>query len=129
MQRGFTLLEILITLFLISLITLFAMPRYEAPLLQTKHLGAKVALLDLANALQSYYAFHRTYQNVTAEKLGVNIYAVPDYELKIFATTCDTFKIAAIPKNEKIDPCGTFYLDQEGNKTTTDVTHSVECWK
>lgn len=126
-HKGFTLLELIIAVALLSMLAISAIPYYFEPVLTTHQASAKLALYKLANDMQQYFSIHHTYKDITLEKLGYKADVISNYELAIITSDVETFKIAAIPKKPiKKDECGTFFLDQDGYKTISG--EGSGCW-
>lgn len=119
-EQGFTLLEIIITLTLIAILAIAAIPSYRAPVLNVQYQLAKVTLFNLAANLEDYRANHENYQ-------GFNTPLPEDSHYKfVIKTKYDQYQISAIPKIlDKADNCGTFFLDQDGNEA---VSGDGDCW-
>lgn len=118
--QGFTLLEIIVTLTIIGILAMAAIPIYRVPVLHTQQQLAKVTLFHLATNLEDYHAKHGSYKAFN-DPLPEN----PYYKF-IVKTTDDQYRLSAIPKIlDKDDSCGTFFLDQDGNEA---VSGEEYCW-
>lgn len=123
-QIGFTLLELLITLFLVGILFNLAFPVYQKHLLHSRRVDAEAALLDLAVKMEEYFATHHTYK--TATKI-IKPKLSPDkwYKIGINRATKHTYILEAIAVNgqSRDTPCTTITLDQAG------VKEKIECWR
>lgn len=131
-NSGFSLLEILITLAIISLLSAIAYPLYTQHVTQTHRKQAQIALFNLANQMERYYVENNhSYAQATLAKLGFDETTLKDrYEISITATAT-TYKLQAMPlKNQaKHDAnCGSLVLNQLGEKKITGSGSLQECW-
>jgi type IV pilus assembly protein PilE len=129
-MRGFSLLEITITIVIIGILAVLAIPGYREPVAKSQQIFAKTALLALASEMQYYYTTHRSYQGISLAILGI----APDipntnYHLEILSLEAEQFAIAAVPQKQQVNAsCGTFILDQNGNKNISGSGNISDCW-
>jgi type IV pilus assembly protein PilE len=124
--KGFSLLELMITLGLAAIIALFAMPVYQQQVMKGHRLNAVTALYRAAQYLESV----RTVSgNDSALKLPTGFEQTPAtgapiYILRILAEseTNGGYSIEAEPVFATNDACGVFSLDATGVKSN----HAVE---
>jgi type IV pilus assembly protein PilE len=130
-QRGFTVLELLITVAIISILVMVGYPTYNQHVLKTQRSQAQVALLDLASAMERYFAINHTYMGATLATLEVNEYTIShQYRLEINQLNDNSYLLQAIPlfDSEKEDNCGALGLDQIGRKSITGMSDLASCW-
>lgn len=109
-QKGFTLVELMIVIAVISLLLVVAIPSYESYMKDTRRAEAKAALAGFSNAMERYYSDNNTY--LGAGLAGANtgapsIYAdeapldnpTKHYNLTIQASTATSYTLRAMPKN------------------------------
>jgi type IV pilus assembly protein PilE len=127
-NAGFTLLELIITIAIVSILSAFAIPYYFEPQLKIQQSLAKTTLLELANAIEQEYTSTHSYQTINLDKLT---YRPPssDYKFILVKNSANTFTIAAIPKKKHPeDQCGIFYVDQDGNPSVSGTGSVQDCW-
>lgn len=128
---GFSLVELLITLAIISILACIAYPTYTNYLVKARRASVAIALFDIAAKLEEYYAKNNSYSNATIDNLGVKNENYRNfYEIKL-STYKNTYNIQAVPFGSQAnnDPeCGTLTLDQIGNKNITGSGKSEDCW-
>jgi len=145
LQRGFTQVELLITLIIFSLLILVAYPTYKTVILKARRAEARSALLSTMLQQERFYTQHNTYRAFTsdtknppfkwwsgdsAEKSYYEISAVPCPSRQL--TQCVLLTATSGTKNVRHvdDPvCGNLMLDSANNKTySTDTEPNAECW-
>lgn len=122
-QTGFNLIEILITLLLLSIIIAFALPTYQSHIIKAKRMEGKSALLQLAQKLEHFAIENQSYAKATTNKYSDNHF----YQLKILKQNDFEFLIAAIPQFDDKN-CGSFRLNQLGEKSITGKGNKNQCW-
>jgi type IV pilus assembly protein PilE len=129
---GFSLFELLITLTIIGILTLIALPAYTEHVAHEHRIEAEIALEKLAASLEQYTTLHNTYQNATLESLGSpEIVANNTYQLSITTATDTYFLVIATPSDaqaSKDKTCGTLTLNSEGEKGITGQGKLSDCW-
>jgi type IV pilus assembly protein PilE len=129
-MHGFSLLEIAITIAIISILAVLAIPGYREPVVKSQQIFAKTALLELASEMQYYYTTHRSYRGISLATLGIAT-DIPNtnYHLEILSLEAEGFTIAAVPQKKHVnDSCGAFILDQNGNKSISNPSSISDCW-
>ncbi|WP_061541441.1 type IV pilin protein [Collimonas fungivorans] len=131
-QRGFTLIELMIVVVVISILAAVAVPSYRSYVQRGDRAGAMAALLQYANWMQQQYTVNNSYQPGGAALTlpAMPASANPKYAFTISASSASTFTLSAAPvKNDK---CGTFLLDNTGTRTTkngaTPAASTADCW-
>ncbi len=103
MSKGFSLIEILIALIIISILSSITLSGYSYYIADAKRSDGKLALLDLANRMEHYYLKHNTYEMATIGK-GTDSDVLNDtlspagwYRLSINKATPDQYTLKATP--------------------------------
>lgn len=122
--KGFTLIELMIVVVIISIIAAFAFPNYQNSVKKARRGDAKGALEGLAQAMERHFTANNTYlgAGTTGGNTGApTIYPTQApidsgskfYNLTIQAATATTFTLRATPINGQVGD-GMLELDNTG---------------
>ena len=129
---GFHLIEILITLAIISILTALGVPAYTQHLVKERRLEAENMLSKLAIAMEEYQIEHDGYQDVTLELLHFPEMIVKNfYRLNIQSLTENHYLLAAIPQEKQAEQdasCAVLTLNSKGEKGNSGPREVDECW-
>lgn len=142
LQRGFSLLELMIVVAVVGILATIAYPSYTNVVVRNNRAVAKAALVDIVARQESYYAQTKTYASNLVD-LGfptASIYLRNDgglipntggsapakaaYELEVVAGSASNrgFAVRAIPKSGLLTSadteCGALTIDSRGNKSS-----------
>ena len=140
--RGFTLMELLIVVAVISVLAAVAYPSYQKQVQAGRRAEAKAALTEVAQRLERYYTENNTYLNACLAgtagcTAAATVYAATTenghYALSLPAAnrSVSTFLVTATPRGGQAgDACGTFTLRQDGERRVIDGTETDarKCW-
>lgn len=135
---GFTLTELLIAVAVVGILAAIALPSYQESVRKSRRSDAKAALSNAAQALERFYTERNTYVGATlGDSGGTAIFpdhapsdgphGNADYTLTITNQTATSYTLNATPVGVMAgDPCGTFTLDQLGQKGS--ALNTSQCW-
>lgn len=105
MKKGFTLMELMITLVIVGILASIAFPGYRDYIMRARRSDGKAALMDLASQMERFYSERNTYVGATIGAGGANDVRSTNlssdgwYTLSITTQTASTFTIQAAPRN------------------------------
>lgn len=135
-RKGFTLIELMITVVIVSILAAIAYPSYVNSIRKSRRIDAKTALLDLASREERYFSTNNTY-TADPSALGysgtwpASIPSASQYNYALQVNTADTttFTLQAAPNGDQVnDTCGTYTLNNTGLQGNTGSTSTSPCW-
>lgn len=135
--RGFTLIELMITVAVIAILAAIAVPSYFQYTLRSNRSAAESVMQEIASAQERYMVDSRQF----AGSLSTLGYTVPNtvassYSVAMVATSASVssgtppnYTITAKPIGTQVrdTTCATLTLNGDGSKTTS--TGATNCWK
>ena len=130
MQRGLTVLEIVVVLLALGIVIALGVPYWQERSIRMHRIDARTELLSTARRLAGCHERLNAYQNrACTVDLPVTT-AAGTYRLsgEILA---DSFHLTAQPIGEQQadQECGSFFLDDRGQKGVSGRLPPVECWR
>lgn len=128
-SRGFTLIELMITVAIIGILASIAYPGYQRYVQDARRAEAKSALLEVAGAMERCRSANFTYENcaaadqvVTSRNADLDFYVL---SIDGDAVSRNAFQVAATPNGPQAsDRCGTLTLGADGERGGADDN----CW-
>ena len=142
-ERGFTLIELMITLTVAAILTAIAVSAYQNSVRESRRTEAKTALMELATREQRLYATTNTYSTIPADlgytgtqfplTVGAGYYQVNVVVIPAAGMAPASFELTAIPIGSQVSDtqCAKFGLNSLGVQTaesSTGVNTLPTCW-
>lgn len=140
---GFTLIELMAAVVVLSIITTIALPSFRENIRQGRRLEARAILLENAQFMERFFTENNRYNLrvdgttpvvlpiLASPRSGSALYVISFDTLT--PLTADSFNIRAEPVVGSVmdgDACGTYLLSNIGVRTNSNNTKSSsECWK
>lgn len=122
MQKGFSLIELMMVVAIISIIASIAIPAYQRNIQKSSHDNAMNELLDIMRAQENYFANNFSYTDDLSDINYSNPHTVESDKYRISAGTCadgsaitSCVLLTATPINGQ--PRGAMTLNSRGEKT------------
>lgn len=143
-SRGFTLIELVVTILIASILVGIALPTYTSQVRKSRRTEAVSTLLDLAGREERLFSTTNTYSNSPAN-LGYSGTAFPItvgsgyYQVNVAVTAAAppqpaTYTITATPIGAQANDtdCASFSLNQTGKQSVLDSgggDATATCWR
>ena len=122
--KGFTLVELMITLIIVAVLLALAYPSYTSYVRKAKRSDAQQLLMNWSVNQEIYKSNNPTYANDVAMAPPTH----DDYTLTVSDVTASTYTLQADAKGDQLNdiedgqPCTVMSIDQSGLKSP------IECW-
>ena len=151
MLRGFTLIELMITVAIVGILAAIAYPSYVSSVAKSNRGAAKGCLTQHVNLMERFYAVNMSYYkdasgtligggaSASLPPLGCDTDSDLDTSYSFSFSTApsaaspNSYTIQAVPKGAQAArdsaKCGTLTLNQVGTRGTSGSAGVDECWR
>ena len=133
-QKGFTLIELMITVAVVAILAAVATPNYSAYVKRGKAAEATSTLALLKNRMEQYYQDNKTYADIVGPPALTAPCSPQAGTTKYFTYDCTAhtlaqFTLTATPVADQGVDNFSFTVNEAGNKTSVfDNSPSANCW-
>ncbi|WMW79774.1 type IV pilin protein [Undibacterium cyanobacteriorum] len=139
-MQGFTLIEMMITILVISIITAIAYPSYRDNVRRGDRAEARAALMENAQFMERVFTENNAYDKASSASLPRTVSPANStgtsvkYQFTLSNVTSTSFTLQAEPKNsQSSDACGKLTVNNLGQKsvngTPTGGMTADTCWQ
>lgn len=138
MNKGFSLIEIMVVVAIIAIIAAVAYPSYTNSVRKAKREDAKTMLMEIAGQQQRYYTNNNEFANaLTALGYGGSLTSNDGYYAISMSSNSSGgrvvgYTLTATPvagKSQEVDKCGSFTLDSKGVEGVSGGSlNADDCW-
>lgn len=130
--KGFTLIELLIVLVVGAILVTIALPSYQASVMKSRRVDARVALNDAAQRLERCYTQFGAYNGADCALSDGEVLASPEgfYTLEVEVPDGVSYTLSAVPQGGQAgdEACGSFGLTHTGVRSITGNGNLGSCW-
>lgn len=133
-QKGFTLIEVMIVVAVISILTAIAIPSYSEFVRRGHRAEARAGLMQAAQWLERAATANGTYPLTAAFPAGLKEVPGKRYDITLASGDGRVYTLTATPKGAQLgDKCGAYTVTQAGvrganGKLQTDAGYDSNCW-
>lgn len=127
--RGFTLIEVMVVIGVISILAAIAWPMYEEQSIKNRRADAVIALTRISNELNKYYSDNEGYTGYTVSAAVNN--GLKNYAITLTQLSASQFTVTATPTGAQVadTDCTTLTINHLGQKGYTGSAPSAaRCW-
>jgi len=125
-NKGFTLIELMITVAIIGILAAIAYPSYQEHVLKTRRALAQGCILELAQYMERYYTTNMTFVGAVPPNTSCVSDLAGKYNFTSGGIAATTYTLTAAPLSpQDQDLCKTMTINELGVKTTTGA---AGCW-
>lgn len=138
-SRGFTLIELMITVAIVALLASVALPSYNSQIVRTRRAAATGCLAELAQFMERVYAAGIRYDQVNGSATTLpatacrsDLQASYSFGFVTGQLGTRTFQIEAVPQGNQATrdaACGSLRIDQANVKSVTGTQTVAQCWR
>ena len=130
-QRGFSLIELLIVMVIVSILAMIAVPSYQASVIKSRRADGRVVLNDIAQKLERCYTQFGAYDAAACAIDDAAVIQSPEgfYAVTVAIADASTYTLTAAPQGPQTDDtgCGNLAFTNTGVRSADGDTPD-RCW-
>jgi type IV pilus assembly protein PilE len=131
--RGFTLIELMITVAIVGILAAIAYPSYQNHIIRTQRAAAKACASEYATFMERYYTTNLTYVGAAPGNLACAAQGNLDqrYTFAVGSLARRTYTVTATAIGAQATQdtdCGNLTLDQAGVRGASGTKGPAYCW-
>lgn len=134
-MRGFTLIELMVTVAIVAILAAIAYPSYISYIIRSNRSAAQGYMMEVTSLQQRYLLDARAYAaDLATLNSSVPSHVSPNYTITSALKTGVTlpgFTITATPIGSQLPrdtACATLTIDEAGTKTASGTSGVAGCW-
>ena len=131
-QRGFSLIELLIVVVIASILTMIAVPSYQASVIKSRRAEGKVALNDIAQKLERCFTQFGSYNAAGCGIVNAQVIQSQEgfYAVTVAIPNASTYTLTGAPQGVQVSDalCGSLGINSTGVRTKTGTSALQYCW-
>jgi len=138
-ERGFTLIEVMVAVVIVSILAAIAYPSYRAYVVRAQRAAAKTVMLEAAQYMERVYTAANRYDRLLNSNVPVTLPeglshspkdgpATHRIQLQPSALTPTAYTIEAVPLGRD-ESCGTLALTSTGRRSVSGTDSVAQCWR
>lgn len=128
---GFTLVEVVIVVLILSVLAAIAYPAYQNSVVKTRRNAAKACVMEASQFLERFYTTNLTYVGAAFPGCNAGTDVTNHYAVVPAIAGARAYTVTATPVGlqlAKDTECGTLSLNNTGLKTKTGTQSLDFCW-
>lgn len=129
--RGFTLIELMITIAIVAILAAIALPSYDRFVKRTRRADGHELMMRIAAAEERFYTNRNTYSDDIATDLGLSDTSEKGHYVVAAALGAggQTYVLTATPQNnQSTDKCANLTINNVGFKDWSGDDSNGKCW-
>lgn len=130
LSRGYSLIELAITLVVIAILASIALPSYRQYILRSHRTDATRALQDVAAREESYFFSNNAYSSTLSDLGAPTSIGAPYFQVQVASASSTAYSVTATAQSTQTQDaaCTSFAINQAGQQTSGGTGTAATCW-